>query len=101
MVKAKTVCIGKPLQGREKERVSVTESMSKKSRRNSTRSHSHRTHRGFYSDERDLWEDLERRAQQDVLGENSAQRKLYLTEYDLEIQNLERRNSEYALIESR
>ena len=26
---------------------------------------------------------------------------LYLTEYDLEIQNLERRNSEYALIESR
>ena len=43
----------------------------------------------------------ERRAQQAVLGENSAQRIFFLTEYDLEIQNLERRNSEYALIESR
>ena len=32
---------------------------------------------------------------------NSAQRKLFLTEYDLEIQNLERRNSEDALSESR
>ena len=32
------------------------------------------------------------------LVKNSAQRKFYLTEYDLEIQNLERRDSEYALI---
>ena len=66
--------------------------MSKKNRRNSIRSHSLQTHRELYSDERDLRKDLEQRAQQAVLGENSAQRKLYLTEYDLEI-----RNSEYAL----
>ena len=86
---------------REGSVISVAESMSKKSRRNSIRSHSLQTHREFYCDERDLREDLERRAQQAVLGENSAREKLYLTEYDLEIQNLERRNSEYALIESR
>ena len=86
---------------REGSVISVAESMSKKSRRNSFKSHSLQTHREFYSDERDLREDLERRAQQAVLGENSAQRKFFLTEYDLEIQNLERRNSEYALIESR
>ena len=106
MVKAKTACIGMPLPDREREEregsvISVAESMSKKSRRNSVRSHSLQTHREFYSDERDLREDLERRAQQAVLGENSAQRKLCLTEYDMEIQNSERRNSEYALIESR
>ena len=88
-------------QEREGSVISVAESMSKKSRRNSIRSHSLQTHREFYSDERNLREDLERRAEQAVLGDNSAQRKLYLTEYDLEIQNLERRNSEYALIESR
>ena len=35
------------------------------------------------------------------LVKNSAKRKFNLTEYDMEIQNLERRNSEYALIESR
>ena len=70
----------------------VAESMSKKSRRNSIRSHSPRTHREFYSDERDLREDLERRAQQDVLGNS--------TEYNMEIHNLEPRNSEYALFES-
>ena len=81
--------------------ISVAESMSKKSRRNSTMSNSLQIHRDIYSDERDLREQLERRDQQAILGENSAQRKLYLTEYDLEIQNLERRNSEYALIESR
>ena len=75
--------------------------MSRKSQRNSIRSHCLQTHREFNSDERDLREDLERRAQQAVLSENSAQRKLYLIEYDLEIQNLERSNSEYALIESR
>ena len=86
---------------REGSVISSAESMSKKSRRNSIRSHSLQTHRGFYSDERDLREDPERRAQQAVPGENSAQRKLHLTEYDLEFQNLERRNSEYALIESR
>ena len=46
--------------------------MSKKSRRNSIRSHSLQTHREFYSDEQDRREDLERRAQQAVHGENSA-----------------------------
>ena len=71
--------------------------MSKKSRRNSIRSHSLQIHRHLYSDERDLRKDLERRAQQAVLGEISAQRIFY----DLEIQNLERSNSECALIESR
>ena len=80
--------------------VSVAESMSKKSRRNSTRSHSLQTHKEFYSNERDHREHLERRAQQATLGENSVQRKLYSTEYNMEIQNLERRNSEYAVIES-
>ena len=74
--------------------------MSRKSRRNSTRSHSHQTHREFNSDERDLREHLERRAQQAIHGENSVQRKFFSTEYNLEIQNLERRNSEYALFES-
>ena len=34
-------------------------------------------------------------------GENSTQRKLYSTEYDVEIKDLQRRNSEYALYESR
>ena len=86
------------MQDREKE--SVAESMSRKSRRNSTRSHSLQTHRVFFSDERDLREHLERRAQQAVLGKNSAQRKFLSAEYDMEIQNLERRNSEYAVIES-
>ena len=43
-------------------------SMSKKSRRNNNRSHFLQTHREFYHDERDLREDLERRAQQAVLG---------------------------------
>ena len=85
---------------REGSVVSVTESMSKNSRRNSTGSHSLRTHRGFFSDERDLREHFERRAQQDFLGETSVQRKLYSTECNMEIQNLERRNSEYSLFES-
>ena len=40
--------------------ISVAESISKKSRRNSIRSHSPQTHREFSSDERDLREDLER-----------------------------------------
>ena len=103
---AKKACLGKPLQDRgggerEGSVISVTESMSKKSRRNSTRSHSLRAHhREFYPDERDLRELLERRAQQDFLGENSVQRKFFSTEYNMEFQNLQRRNSEYALFES-
>ena len=91
------------MQEREREReeregsvISVAESMSRKSRRNSITSHSLQTHREFYSDERDL----DRRAQQAIRGDNSVQRKLYSTEYNMEIQNLERRNSEYALFES-
>ena len=39
-------------------------------------SHSLQTYRGFHSDERDLREDLDRRARQAVLGVISAQRKL-------------------------
>ena len=83
MVKAKTACIGKPLLDKEREEregsvISVTESMSKKSRRNSIGSHSLQTHREFFSDERDLRDDLERRAQQAVLVENSAQREIYI-----------------------
>ena len=80
--------------------INVAESMSKKSRRNSIWSRSLQTHREIYSDERDLREHLERRAQQAILGENSVQRELYSTEYNMKIQNLERRNSEYALVES-
>ena len=49
----------------------------------------------IYSDERDLGEDLERRAQQAVRGEHSAQRII------LDCQNLAPRNSDYVLIESR
>ena len=64
------------------------------------RSHSPQTHREFYSDDRDLRGHLERRAQQAILGKNSVQRQIYSTEYDMEIQNLERRNSDYALFES-
>ena len=67
--------------------ISVAESVSRKRRRNNIRSHSFR----------DLREHLERRARQ--AGENSAQ-ILYLNEYQMEIQNLKRRNSECALIES-
>ena len=44
-----------------------------------------------------LREHLQRRARQAIIGENSIQRKLYST---VEIQNSERRNSEYALTES-
>ena len=80
--------------------ISVAESMSRKSRRNSTWSHSLQTHREFYSDERDLREHLEQRAQQAIFGENSVQRKCFSTEHHMEILILERRNSEYALIES-
>ena len=74
--------------------------MSKKGRRNSIRSHSLQTHRKFCSDGWDLRGHLEGRAQQAILGEISIQRKLYSTECNMEIQNIERRNSEYALFES-
>ena len=70
--------------------------MSRKSR--STRSRSLQA-REFYADERDLREHLER-AQQGVLGENSAQRKLHSTECNMEIQNLEQETSECALIDN-
>ena len=74
--------------------ISIDESMSRKSRRNvandtrSKMSHSHQTQHEFYSDERDLPEHLERRARHAILGENSAQRKLYSTEHDMEIKDL-------------
>ena len=104
--------IGKPLQDREREEregsvISVEESTSMKSRRNSIRSHSLQTHRKSFSEESQRilfwWMRSSRtpgRAQQAVLGENSVQRQWHSTEYDMEIQNLERRNSEYALFES-
>ena len=56
--------------------------------------------RKFYSDGWDLREHLRRRAQQAITVENSIQRKLYLNESNMEIQKSERRNSEYALLES-
>ena len=88
--------------------ISAAESMSKNGKRNgisvSLKSHrkscSEESLRKFYSDGWDLREHHERRAQQAILGENSIQRKLYSTEYNMEIQNSERRNSEYALFES-
>ena len=106
--KTKKACIGKPI-ARQKEReqeesggsvISVALSMSKKSRRNNIRSHSLQTLRKFSSDGWDLWEHLQRRAPQAISGENSVQRKLDLNEYKMEIQNLKRRDSEYALFES-
>ena len=69
---------------REGSVISVAESMSRKSRRNSIGSHSLQTHGEFYSGERDLREHVERRAQQAILGDNSVQRKLNLTEYNME-----------------
>ena len=64
------------------------------------KSHSLQTHREFYSDDRDHRGHLKRRAQQATLDENSVQRELYSTENDKEIQDLKRRNSEYALFQS-
>ena len=95
-----TVCRQREREEGEGSVISVGKSMSKKSRRNSVRSYAHQTQREFYSDERDLREHLQRRVQQYIIGENSVQRKLYLNEYKMEIQNLKRRNSEYALFES-
>ena len=80
--------------------ISVVKSMSKENRRNSIWSHSLQTHRDFNSDERDLGEHFERRAQQAMLGENSVPRRLFLKEYKIEIQNSEPRNSEHAMFES-
>ena len=68
--------------------------------RSSMRSHSHQTQRKLYSDERDLREHLERRAQQAIYDENSVRRKLYSTDCNTEIQSSGRRNSEDALHES-
>ena len=68
---------------REGSLISVAESMSMKSRWNGI-SVRLKSHKEFYSDERDLRGHLERRAQQAILGENSVQRKLYLTEDDRE-----------------
>ena len=104
--KAKKACdretVARQREREEKEGsvISVAEWMSMQSPRNSVRSHSLQTHKEFYSDDRDLRGHLERRTQQAVLDENSVQRKLCLTEYDMEIHNLERGNSEYALFES-
>ena len=92
-----TVARQREREEREGSVISVAESMSGKSRRNSTGSNSLQTHIEFSSDERDPREHLERRAQQAILGEDSVQRKLYSTEYNMEIRDLERRNSEYAL----
>ena len=95
-----TVARQREREEREGSVISVAESMSRKSRRNSTRSHSLQTHREFHSDERDLRKHLERRAQQAILGEKSVQRKIDSTECNMEMKNLERRNLEYALFES-
>ena len=54
--------------------------------------------RKFYSGGRDLRDQW--RAQQAVVGENSDQRRWYLTEYNMAIQNLKRRISQHALFES-
>ena len=104
--KAKKACNRETVARQRKRRerrffvISAAESKSMKNRRNSVRSHSLQTHKEFYSDERDLRGHLQWRAQQVTFGENSVQRKSHSTEYDMEIQNLERRNSEYALFDS-
>ena len=82
--------------------ISVEESMSRKFRQNDMRSkiiHSHHTQHDL-EDRDHLREDIERRAQKAILGENYAQKKLYSTENDMEIKNSEGRNSEHALHES-
>ena len=62
-----TVAREREREEREVSVISVAESMSRKSRRNSISSHSLQTHRELYSHERDLREYLERRAQQATL----------------------------------
>ena len=81
---------------REGSVINVVESMSKKNRRNSTRSHSLQTHREFHSDERDLREHLERRAQQAIPGENSVQRKSRLSTTWSKIQSEDIQNTHYS-----
>ena len=86
---------------REDSVISVAESMSKKSRRNSIRKTLFRL-----TENSILMNEISEKIRNEELNKpflvkKTAQRKLYLTEYDLEIHNLERRNSEYALIESR
>ena len=93
----KRTSFGKPRADREREErqnsgsvISADESISRKSRRNVTDdarskiSHSRLIQHEFSSDERDLREHLERRVRQAIIGENSAQRKLYSTENDIE-----------------
>ena len=96
--------IGKPLLDRETEEragfaISDAESMSKKGQRNGI-SVSLKSLIKFYFDEPDLREHLERRARRAIVGENSILGKLYSTEKNMEIQDSERRNSEYAVFES-
>ena len=78
-------------EGRAGSVISIGESMSRKSRRDSTRSYSYQTGKEFYSDERDLREHLGRGVQQAIFGENSVRRILNSTEHKLEIQNTERK----------
>ena len=84
-----TVARQREREEREGSVINVAESMS---RRNSTLSHSLQIHREFYSEERDL-RDVNEELNKRVLGTNSVHRKSYSTECNMEIQNLERRNS--------
>ena len=89
--KAEQGCLGRPLQDREKQR-------REKVRWSVLQSRCQRKVDGTAlgvmlfrltescSDERDLREHLERRAQQAFIGETSVQRKLHATEYNMEIQ---------------
>ena len=83
--KAKKACIGKPIVRERREREK------KKGKRRfcnqccivdvkekSTEQHSLQTHREFYSNERDLREHLQRRAQQAIVGEKSGSEKIVL-----------------------
>ena len=93
--------VARQRQEREGAVISVTESMSKKCRPNSIRSHSLQTHREFYSDERDLRGHLERRAQQAILDKKIQFREHYTRLSTTRRSKIsERRNSEYALLES-
>ena len=100
--KSQKAWLGKPRASRECGEtdgsvISVGESMSRKSRRNSTRSHSRRTQRKFYSGERDFREHLERRARQANHGDNSVQSKFYSTVSNMEIQNSQLRTKKFRI----
>ena len=83
---------------REGSVISVAESMSRKRRRNSIRSHSLQTHRKFFL----LNEISEKTWNEELfLVKIQLRENWILTVYDVKLQSLERRNSEYALIESR